>query len=344
MIATVIKNTFNVNTIFSIQNIDSQTNNLDIKFFDTSANTVTELTPTVEPGASYYVDAGTMAALGTSFNGSVVATAKRGDNSAGKIVGSAMELEITSGGAKAFESVDSGASTIYMPSALCNFGPNHDQNTAFAVQNTSLTTATNVTVTYKPGDFTETKPILKGAKASFTTCLASGVTTGFIGSAVLTSDTTPIIAVGKVYGAGMSTAFLGQPSGVAKLALPYVRWAPDAYYNNGSRQRTNIAIQNVGSGTIPAGSISVTYTDSFGHTGTHTYNSDLAIGAKFSSNAVLAGLTWFGMSEPPAASYGGGVLINCTAPGCQLIAIGRVSTYVSASSTATEDYNAMPAP
>ena len=341
LIATVIKNTFGVNTIFSIQNIDSQTNNVNIKFYNTTATMVTELNQSVEAGASYYVDAGTLAALGASFNGSVVATAARADLSAGKIVGSAMELDITTNGAKSFESVSVGATTIYMPSALCNYGPNSDQNTSYAVQNTSLTTATNVTVTFKPGDFVFTAPVGPGAKASVAACAASGVTNGFIGSAVVTSDATPVIAMGKVYGAGMSTAFLGQASGAAKLSLPYVRWAPDANYNAGTFQRTFIAIQNVGSATVPSGSITLTYTDSFGHTGTHTYASDLAVGAKFSSNASLAGLTWFGSAEPPAAGFGGGAMINCTAPGCQLIAIGRVSTYVSASSTATEDYNAM---
>jgi len=341
LIATVLKNTFGSNTIFSIQNIDSQLNNVNIKFYNTSAALVHEINQAIEAGASYYVDANNVSELGTSFNGSVVATAERADTSAGKIIGSAMELDITGTGAKAFESVATGATTVYMPSALCNFSGG--QNTSYAVQNTSLTTATDVTVTFNPGGLTVTKNIGPGAKASFPAC--DTVTAGFLGSATVTSATTPVIAVGKAYGAGLSTAFLGAPNGVANLALPYVRWAPGAYYNDGSRQRTYIAIQNVGSAAIPAGSIVLTYTDSFGHTGTHTYASDLAVGAKFNSNASNAGLSWFGMAEPPASGFGGGVIINCTAPGCQLIAIARVATYIPAtSSTAAEDYNAMATP
>lgn len=340
LIATVLKNTFGANTIFSIQNIDSVANNVNIKFYNTSAALVHTINQSVEAGASYYVDAATVAALGASFNGSVVATAARADTSAGKIVGSAMELDITGTGAKAFESVATGATTLYMPSALCNvFG---GQNTSYAIQNASLTTATDVTVTFNPGGLSVTKNIGAGAKASFAACEA--VASGFSGSAVVTSTATPVIAMGKAFGAGLSTAFLGAPNGVAKLAMPYVRWAPDAYYNNGSRQRTYIAIQNVGSAAIPAGSITLTYTDSFGHTGTHTYASALAIGAKFNSNASNAGLTWFGMAEPPAAGYGGGVSVNCTAANCQLIAIARVATYVSATNIAAEDYNAMATP
>jgi len=340
LIATVLKNTYDANTKFSIQNIDSQLNNVNIKFYNTSAIMVHEINQAVESGASYYVDANSVSQLGTSFNGSVVATATRADTSAGKIVGSAMELDITGTGAKAFESVATGATTLYMPSALCDiYG---GQRTSYAVQNTSLTTATDVTVTFNPGGLSATKHIGVGAKASFSAC--DTVAAGFVGSATVTSTATPVIAVGKAFGAGLSTAFLGAPNGVAKLALPYVRWAPDAYYTNGSRQRTYIAIQNVGSASIPAGSITLTYTDSFGHTGTHTYASALAVGAKFNSNASSAGLTWFGMAEPPAAGYGGGVTIICTAPGCQLVAIGRVATYVSATNTAAEDYNAMPTP
>ena len=267
--------------------------------------------------------------------------AKRADNTDGKIVGTALELDITGVGAKAFESVVAGARKLYMPSALCNvFG---GQSTSYAVQNTSLSASTVVTVTYYPGGQQSTKPIGPGAKASFPACDTVGP--GFVGSAIVESYATDVIAIGKAFGAGLSTAFLGEPQGYAKLALPYVRWAPDPYYFNGSRQRTFIAIQNVGVNTIPAGSITITYTDPFGHTGTHTYNQDLAPGAKFNSNASMAGLTWFGMAEPPATGFGGGAIINCTAPGCQLIAVARVATYVpSTGSYAAEDYNGMPVP
>jgi hypothetical protein len=337
LIATVLKNQFGSHSKFSIQNMDSVANNVNIKFYNLSAAVVHEINTTIQPGAAFYVDAATVSQLGTSFNGSVVATAKRSDNTDGKIVGSSVELDITGTGGKAFESVASGATTIYMPSALCKFTA-AQQNTAYAVQNTSLSNSTNVTVTYNPGGLSETKSIGPGAKATFFTCDVVGA--GFIGSAIVTSSSTDVIAVGKAYGGGLSTAHLGSPSGSSKIALPYVRWAPDTYYFNGSRQRTYIAVQNVGGSNIPAGSITLTYTDPFGHTGTHTYNQPLAIGEKFNSNPTNAGLTWFGMGEPPSSSYGGGVIINCTAPNCQLVAIARVQTYVPAtSSTAAEAKN-----
>lgn len=333
LVATVLKNYFGSNTIFSIQNVDAAAVDVNIKFYNTSAALVHEIDQNIEAGAAFYVDAAQVAQLGTSFNGSAVAT------SAGNIIGSAMELDITGNGAKAFETVATGANTLYMPSALCNvFG---GQNTSYAVQNTSLTDSAAVTVTFNPGGLTATANIGAGAKASFPAC--NTVAANFSGSATITSVGAPVVAMGKAYGVGLSSAFLGAPNGFADLALPYVRWAPDADYNAGSRQRTYIAIQNVGAASIPADSIVLTYTDAFGHTGTHTYNQALAVGAKFNSNASNAGLTWFGYATPPASGFGGGVSITCSAADCQLIAVARVATYMSGQ-TLAEDYNAMPIP
>lgn len=333
LVATVLKNYFGSNTIFSIQNVDAAAVDVNIKFYNTSAALVHEIDQNIEAGAAFYVDAAQVAQLGTSFNGSAVAT------SAGNIIGSAMELDITGNGAKAFETVATGANTLYMPSALCNvFG---GQNTSYAVQNTSLTDSAAVTVTFNPGGLTATANIGAGAKASFPAC--NTVAANFSGSATITSVGAPVVAMGKAYGAGLSSAFLGAPNGFADLALPYVRWAPDADYLAGSRQRTYIAIQNVGAASIPANSIVLTYTDAFGHTGTHTYDQALAVGAKFNSNASNAGLTWFGYATPPASGFGGGVSITCSAADCQLIAVARVATYMSGQ-TLAEDYNAMPIP
>ncbi len=342
LIATVIKNTFGVNSKFSIQNVDSQLNNVNIKFYNTSATVVTEINQAIQAGASFYVDAGSLAALGASFNGSVVATAQRADTTAGKIVGSVMEMDITGNGAKAFESVSAGALTLYMPSALCNYGAT-SQNTSYAIQNASLTVDTSVTVTFSPGGAVLTKPVPHGAKASFAACEAPGISNGYIGSAIITSTVSPVIAVGKVFGGGFSTGFLGAPNGAAKLAMPYVRWAPDTDFQTLKKQRTFIAVQNVGAASIPAGSITVTYADAFGHNANHVYASALAVGAKFSDNASMAGLSYFGMPDT-GAGFGGGAIITCTEPGCQLLAIARVETYITADNIATEDYNAMATP
>jgi hypothetical protein len=338
LIASVLKNTYDTTTVFSVQNVDSQTNDITVKFYNTSAVLIHTITKSIEPGSAFYVDASLEAGLGASFNGSAVITALRSDTTSGKIISSVMELEILGTGNKAFEGVASGAKTFYMPSALCEaFG---GTNSAYAVQNTSLTTATDVTVTYSNGA-TETQNILAGAKKSFVACNATGMVNGFSGSATIVSVTTDVIAVGKAYGLGLSTAFAGASSGSAHVGLPYVRWASDANWAAGTQQRVNLTIQNVGSSTI-TGDIVVKYIDRDGNlVGTHTISTDLAVGAKANSNASNAGLTEFGVYTGP--QFGGGAIIEAPA-GSQIAAVARVSTQVSNGVFASEDYNGMITP
>jgi len=337
LIATVLKNTFDTNSIFSVQNADTESNDVAIKFYNTSAQLVHTINTTVQPGGSYYVDAFQESQLGSSFNGSAVIEAERDDNSDGSIVASAMELAIAGTAASAFEGVPAGATTFYMPSALCQaFGA----NTAYAVQNTSLTSNTNVTVTYS-NNKTETQSIGPGAKKSFLACNASGMPTGFSGAATITSSATPVIAIGKAYGSGLSTAFVGASSGASEVALPYVRYASDANYAAGVQQRVFITIQNIGGSAIAAGDVTVDYIDKFGDiVGTHSLGS-IPAGGKVNSNANLAGLSEFGVY--PDGSFGGGAII--TGPdGSQLAVVARVSTQVGSSTFASEDYNGMPVP
>jgi hypothetical protein len=65
----------------------------------------------------------------------------------------------------------------------------------------------------------------------------------------------------------------------------------------------------------------------------------LATGAKFNSNASMAGLTEFGYY---GSIYGGAAIIRGPA-GSELAAIGRVQTYVvSTGLFVGEDYNSQP--
>lgn len=331
LIATVLKNQFNSTTRFSVQNAGGSATNATIKFYDTSANLKHSITENIQPGAGFYVDAGLVTQLGNPFNGSVVIEAPGGE-----IVSSAMELSTNGPGASAFEGVGAGAKTFYMPSALCEaFG----SNTAYAVQNTSLTTQTNVTVTYSNGA-TQSAPIGPGAKASFIACQANNMTTGFSGAAVVTSTTTDVIAIGKAYGSGLSTAFVGASQGASELALPYVRWASNADWASGKNQRTFITIQNIGS-ALADKAVKVEYVDKNGVVvGTHELG-PMASGAKLNSFASDAGLSVFGIY--PDGSFGGGAII--TGPsGSQLAVVARVSTQVSFGSFVGEDYNGMPIP
>jgi hypothetical protein len=193
---------------------------------------------------------------------------------------------------------------------------------------------------------TLTKNIGPGSKQSFVTCDATGMVSGFSGSATIESTATDVIAIGKVYGLGLSTGFLGDFQGAPKLALPYVRWS-QTQYDTGVRQRTFLAIQNVGTAEIPGGALSVAYQDKNGVTvWTHTFADPIAVGAKVNSNPYFT-------SDPDAAefgyytdnTFGGSAVVQCTAPACQVVAIARVQSRVPAlSQTVAEDYNGIPVP
>jgi hypothetical protein len=327
LIASVLKNTYDTTTRFSVQNIGGDAVDVAIAFYNTSATKVHTVNATIEGGAAYLVDAGDIDELGTSFNGSAVVSAP-----GGSVVSTALELEIAGVGAKAFEGVATGSDTYYMPSALCKA---YGSDTAYAVQNTSLTEKTDVTVTYSNGA-TEKKTIGAGAKASFIACDATGMKENYSGAAIITSDTTPIIAIGKAYGSGLATAFVGASSGAQYLALPYVRYATDADFVAGLGQRTFITIQNIGDADLAAGTVKVDYIDKNGTVvGTHTLGA-IAEGGKLNSNASNAGLTEFGKYAD--GSYGGGAIVYGPA-GAELAVVGRVSTQTGPSAYVSEDYN-----
>jgi hypothetical protein len=355
LIATVLKNQFGADTIFSVQNVDDVDNDINIKFYDTTATLKHEADfNDVASGAAVYWDTGAAGdPLPNPFNGSAVITAVRSAGGDGLIVSSAMELDTAANGAKAFEGVSEGSTDFFMPSALCKFNSSGAlQDTSYAVQNTDLSTATNVTVTFDNG-VSDTKAIGPGAKASFVTCNAPGMPEGYKGAALVHSDTTPVIAVGKAYNGGLSTAFVGAAagSGTAKVALPYVRYATTANYAGGSSsvlsQRAFITIQNIGTAPI-TGDITVQYVTCTGAVaGTHTIpapGGSLAVGAKVNSNAGMAGLTEFGYCGGGGPQYGGGAMVTGPA-GSQLAVVVRVQQLDTGSSLYVgEDYNGINAP
>ena len=148
------------------------------------------------------------------------------------------------------------------------------------------------------------------------------------------------------YGSGLSTAFNGVEGGFEAVALPYVRWADLQHWAAGTHQRTSITIQNVGAG-LPAGAeILIDYNDPDGNTvGTHTFTvpaGGLANGAKFNSDATLAGLTSFGYWNNYTTA--GGAAIITGPAGSELTAVARVSTQTSPGFFMSEDYNSQALP
>jgi len=190
--------------------------------------------------------------------------------------------------------------------------------------------------------YTDNATIGPGAKASFVACNA--MPDGTYGAAVIDADPEPVVAIGKAYGLGITTAFNGVDMGYAMIGLPYVRWATDANWANGTMQRTNITIQNVGADLAEGDVITVDYVGPDGDIkGTHEIvlpAGGLPNGAKVNSNPSLAGLDEFGFY---GTVYGGAAII--TGPeGSELAAVARVSTQTSPNVFVSEDYNSQPIP
>jgi hypothetical protein len=296
---------------------------------------------TLPSGAARYFDMGTLGEVTSAdFNGSATVTAvKSGTSTPANIVGSVVELSTNNISATAFEGVSGGSTTVNMATALCNaFG---GATTSYAVQNVGNAAAT-ATVTYQPGDieFT-TASLAPGAKESVVAC-NTGAPNGFSGSAIITSAQ-PLVVIGKVFNqnfSGYGTAFLGEASGSAKLALPYVRYTNDANFAAGTEQRAFIALQNVGNAEIT--NVTLEYRDKNGGlVGTHTIAS-IAPGAKANSNATLAtgdAAKLLNFGNPPAnpgGGFGGSVIVN--APGGTVAAVVRINTMIGPN-TVAEDYN-----
>ncbi len=348
LIATVLKATFGASTKFSIQNIDSSPANISIKFYNTSNVLVHTLAANNVPANSaYYVGAADVAALGATFNGSVIADSVRVGGGDGKIVGTALELDVVGPRATAFEGVQSGSKIVYMATALCSaFG---GTTTNYAVQNAGAV-VTDVKVTYSNGN-TETKLALgPGAKVSINGC-AAGNAANFSGAATIEALNAAglLVVVGKASGPGvLATAFVGAASGTDTLAHPYIRWSTTRFdLGDRTRQRGNIAIQNIGAASVS--NVLVKYYDKDGVlVGTHTIPS-IAAGAKINSNPTNAILTpgyaggttlaEFGYYGVTSAT-GGGAVIEGPA-GSTIISIVRISS-APASGTVSEDYSGQP--
>lgn len=336
LLATVLKDRFDSTSRFAVQNAGAAAAGWTIKFFNADAggalvHTINEAS--VPVGAAKYYDLGEITQIPSNFNGSATIEAP-----GGSVVATVLELSTSGVNASAFEGVTGGATTLFMPSALCNaFG---GQNTAYAIQNTSASTA-NVTVTYSNGG-TQSASIGSGAKASFLACNATGASmSGFSGSATITSNQS-IVGIMKVYGVGLYAAALGATDGAAKIVLPYVRWS-ESQFSPGGRQRAFIAVQNVG-GALNAGDVTIQFLDRNGaQVGSTVSLGALSTGAKQSVNPSNAGAAAAEFGYLSDGTIGGGAIIQGPA-GSKLVAVVRI---VSSINPATgeivgEDYNGIP--
>jgi len=360
-LTTFLRNVGNEVSLFGVQNIESEAINIRARFIDTAGNPVITPTLVLQANTAKFFDAANAAAtIGPSFpitfNGSVVVTAtKVSDGSPARIVGISETRRNDTGSspnrfrAYAFEAIplSAGAQTIYMPTALCKSGPG-SQTTFFAIQNLSFTSPTVITVTYTavtgslPSPNVQNLPPL--AKVSVDPCQTNGAA-AYSGAATITSSSQPIAAVGKAAQTSgpltqprFTTAFLAQASGASRLAVPYIRWNPP-----GTDFRSFVAIQNIGSTSIPAGQLTVTY---YAQDGTVAANCTsvvaMPVGAKLNSTAANTFPADFTCSPAVglSSSFIGSAVIQGPS-GSNLLAVVRNFAPAASAQIHTEDFNAI---
>lgn len=338
VVPTVVKNTFGYTSVVSIQNVDTVGADLTVEFVPVGGSSFSVNVTNLPAGSAKYYDMGTFSNpnIGSAFNGSMRIVAKKtGTATPGAVVASSLEMGVTKNVAYAFEGINLAANKVFMPSALCNYYGG--MNSFYAVQNVG-TSAIDITVTYSNGQTETATNVLGGAKYSFNGCGASGTLNPalFIGSATITASASgQIAAVAKIQGNSVATAFPGFISGARFTALPYVRWT-DSQWNSGARQRTYLAIQNIGSTDLAAGDVKVYYFDKNGASlGVHSLGA-ITVGAKVNSNAkdASASNTEFGYYLD--GTFGGSAVVAGPA-GSELAVIARVQSISTG-----EDYSGFP--
>ena len=342
LIPSMLNSAFNTVTEIGIINTESDTAEATVSFYATGA-----LTPaltkqyTIRTNEAQYIRADTVG-LPTGFNGSATVTVVNTITlSAGKAVASSSEYNTNSPLGSSVEAPRNATNTVFMPTALCNLSGPSTATSAYAIQNGDTTNA-EVTVRFisRAGQIVAAGPytIAPGGKRTVNACIDGGLPNNFNGSAVITSTGGKIVAIGKVFNEGLSTAFLGATAGAEKIALPYIRYGSDTDFAAGTRQRTFIAIQNIGASAVD---VDVSYRD---NTGTEVKKVTLSVpgnGGKVNTNPQLAGaLDAQGSFGEKNGVFGGSVLI--TGPsGSQLVAIVRVHSGVGSNATG-EDYSGIP--
>lgn len=233
---TVLKNRFDTNTRFAVQNTSDEVADFTLSIYDAQdqQRKYMAVRSGVRPGAARHFDMAALVIPGFSGSGSAVI------ESTATAVGSAMELDTRRHLAKGFEGAPRGSRKVFMATALCQAFK--QTTTYYAVQNTSVSDTANVWVDYSNGSsqFLQIAPF---AKRSINPCEA-GVGAGFSGAAQMSvagERSANLVVMGKASDPFSNpTGFEGVASGGRRVALPYVRWS-----SLSTGTRTYIAIQNL---------------------------------------------------------------------------------------------------
>lgn len=277
---------------------------------------------------------------GGYWDGSLVISAVDASNpsSPGRVVATALETQDGGYGVYSYEGAKEGASTFYLPSAMCEY---IGQTSYYAIQNIGDTPAIVIVDYYdmngvKVGSMPAIA-VQSGAKLSTNPC-NENLLVGEKGSAVVRStNDVDLIAMGKINTSdGLITAFSGISSGSTYLAAPYIRWSP----NPSGNYDTYIAVMNMG--TVPAEDIVAYYYNADGSlAATHvlaTAGTPLQPFTKVNTNPLAANaLTdgYFGYDG------GGALIIESDQPVVALVRAAIYPTHIFGIDIFGEDYNAV---
>jgi len=306
-IPLISQNAFDQLTTVSVQNADVGPVNIVVKYVNRNTGAIDLTVPIngLPVGSSKHLKSDTVG-LPAGFTGSAVITAT------GQIVASANNPYVSANKIVAFEGVGVGASKVSLPSAQCNYA-SAKQTTYFAIQNTSLSASTVVTVTYYNTAGTQTGQranvtITPGKKFNTDPCTDSQGN-GFLGSAIVTATGPGVVVLvntGASNSQNFATAYDGIGQGFERGALSYARWG-----NAASDWRTYIACQNVGEAPT---TVTLKYYNFNGvQQGSSQVFNNVPANTKFNSNPQAAGALdgsgkFSGAVEISAASGG---LVGC---------------------------------
>ena len=319
--------------IISVQNLDNNPANIKFTFYG-GVNPVILSKNNIPVGGSAYIDLADLSDLPNLYAGSVLVESVRAGNSTpGKITGMSLYSAGTTTDANATESIAGGGTTIYMPVAMCYaLG---GMSTSYFVFNTDPVQTATVTVTYNSGKF-ESQSLTSRTGRYFNACTPKSTVSGYSGYATIKSNGPLILAKGVIKNLGVSATFMGQSTGVDKLAFPFASYSA-SQYTTGQRSRTTISVMNLG-GNLAAGAVKAKYFGKDGKLiGTYTFPA-FASGVRIDTNAAQLGAAGAEFGYYSDGTTGGSVLLEGPA-GSSLMAVGFVLNVVSSGVYSGEMYN-----
>ncbi len=243
IVTSIASAQFTTVTSFQVQNLSSTEANVQLMFYDADGNAVTAatLSDTISGDSNKLYTQANNTNLPTGFNGSVVVSSDQPIAAIGvqeSTNAANMKYQGTYGGFAG----DAAADKFYVPVVMKAF---YNYTTEISVQNAG-TGDVNVTITYDPGGYTDTKTGLKAGQAvRFNNANTTGMANGYIGSAIITTSAggKVVAVVNQINASAYQEQTYEGFSDASSGTLLYVPVVMRGFYN----WNTSVQVQNVGS-------------------------------------------------------------------------------------------------